>query len=178
MENIVFGLEPQNTEAFRLNTLATMSEKAAKELVGRNIHFTWRNKKEKSIQTLPGKIISYEAGKVEVFTHNIVFEDFEDEKNNKMILTIPIDEIEDYVIFDDYTKEFWNLIEVIECDEDEQPLKKIYKVDNIFGESVECIIDKLDSFCIDLSYKLSSGDVVRVGYPLYFIKNIELKKFN
>ena len=95
-----------------------------------------------------------------------------------MILTIPIDEIEDYVIFDDYTKEFWNLIEVIECDEDEQPLKKIYKVDNIFGESVECIIDKLDSFCIDLSYKLSSGDVVRVGYPLYFIKNIELKKFN
>lgn len=178
MEDIFFELEPQVTQVFDLCTSGIMTDEVAKGLVGRNIHFTWRNKKEKSIQTLPGKIISYEAGKVEVFTHNIVFEDFEDEKNNKMILTIPIDEIEDYVIFDDYTKEFWNLIEVIECDEDEQPLKKIYKVDNIFGESVDCIIDKLDSFCIDLSYKLSSEDVVRVEYPLYFIKNIELKKFN
>ena len=153
MEDIFFELEPQVTQVFDLCTSGIMTDEVAKGLVGRNIHFTWRNKKEKSIQTLPGKIISYEAGKVEVFTHNIVFEDFEDEKNNKMILTIPIDEIEDYVIFDDYTKEFWNLIEVIECDEDEQPLKKIYKVDNIFGESVDCIIDKLDSFCIDLSYK-------------------------
>ena len=92
-----------------------------------------------------------------------------------MVLTIPIDEIENYITFDDFTKEFWNLIEVIKCDED-QPLKKIYKVDNIFGESVECIIEMFDSFSMDITYKSSSGDLVRTEYPLYFIKSIELKE--
>ena len=128
MEDIFFELEPQVTQVFDLCTFGIMTDEVAKELVGRNIHFTWRNKKEKSIQTLPGKIISYEAGKVKVFTYNIIFGDSEDEENNKMVLTIPIDEIENYITFDDFTKEFWNLIEVIKCDDD-QPLKKIYKVD-------------------------------------------------
>ena len=175
MEDIFFELEPQVTQVFDLCTFGIMTDELAKELVGRNIHFTWRNKKEKSIQTLPGKIISYEAGKVKVFTYNIIFGDSEDEENNKMVLTIPIDEIENYITFDDFTKEFWNLIEVIKCDDD-QPLKKIYKVDNIFGESVECIIEMFDSFSMDITYKSSSGDLVRTEYPLYFIKSIELKE--
>jgi|GEM_PF-6570411 len=179
MEDLLVRLEPVDNRIFELKTREVLTDKDAKDLVDKNIHFTWWNKKEKSMMTLPGKVIGYEDGKLKIFTYSITFEDDSvDEEHNKMIEVIPIDEIEDYMTFDNYTKEFWNLTEIIECDGKDQPLKKIYKVENIFGESVDCIIEMFDSFSIAMTYKLSNGDVVRTGYPLYFVKSIEEKKFN
>lgn len=175
MADLLDELKPVKSKIFELSTIATLNEKDAIELINKNIHFTWWNKKEKSMETLPGKVIGYDNKRLKVFTYNITFDDDSvDEEHNKMIENIPIDEIKDYMIFENYTKEFWNLTEVVECDENERPLKKYYKVENIFGEILECIIELFDSFTIVLSYKSKDGKAIIVGYPLYFIKSIEL----
>lgn len=175
MEDVLDKLKPVESRVFELNTIETLKEEDVRNVLNRNIHFTWWNKKENSMETLPAKVISYDNGKLKVFTYSITFDDDSvDEEHNKMIVSIPLDEIEDYMIFDNYTKEFWNLTELIECDENDQPLKKIYKIENIFGESLECVIELFDSFTLALAYRLSDGKTVRVGYPLYFVKSIEL----
>ena len=99
MNDVFRRLEPAKYRTFILNTVPIIDESAAKNLVGRNIHFTWWNKKDKTMETLPGKVISYGNGKLKVFAYNIIFEEkSEDVPDNKMIRTIPIEEIEDYMI--------------------------------------------------------------------------------
>ena len=175
MEDVLDKLRPVESRIFELDTKEKLTEEDISNVLNKNIHFTWWNKNEKSMETLPGKVIGYENGKLKVFTYSITFDDDSiDEEHNKMIVSIPLEEIEDYIIFDNYTKEFWNLTEVIECDGNDQPLKKIYKIENIFSESLECVIELFDSFTLALAYRLSDGKTARVGYPLYFVKSIEL----
>ena len=172
MNELLEKLNNTESKAFELNTKETLDEETAKTLVNKNIHFTWHNKKERTIMTIPGKVLDYKNGYLKVFTTNIAFEDQSvDEKSNKMIENIALDEISNYMVFDNYTKEFYDLAENIEFDDNDQIILKPYKVTNIFNESIECIITTIDAFEMGLVYKYNN-DLVEIEYPTYFIKRI------
>lgn len=41
----------------KLNTIDKMTEDLGKSLIGDNIHFTWHNKEDNTIETIPAKIL-------------------------------------------------------------------------------------------------------------------------
>ncbi|MBR1377091.1 MAG: hypothetical protein IJ565_04705 [Bacilli bacterium] len=154
--------EIETTNAFILKTMDTITDEYAKTLVDKHIHFTWHNNSEHTIETIPGKVLSYGNNKLIIDTMDIFFDD-NDESDN-WIKEIDIKDITNVYAFDNYTKDCFKLLEDIETFND-----KIFKITNIFG-------DKIETKIIDENSPLSITIIVgndNYEYPLYFIKEIK-----
>ena len=150
---------------FLFKTKDKITKKESKELVGKHIHFTWYNKEDDVMETIPGLVLSEEDGVLKIYTMDIIFEDAKEEDNNRFIKDINYDELSNVLVFDNYTNEFWKLLDNID---DKDIINKEFEIKNIFGNT---ITTKIVDYNIPLSITILI-DKDEVIYPLYFIESI------
>ena len=97
----------------KLDTIEKLTEEIAKKLVGKHIHFTWHNKEDNTMETRPGKVLDYNNKMLKIDTLDIIYADTYKEVSNKLIKEINIDDLSDVLTFEEYTKEFWNILDSI-----------------------------------------------------------------
>lgn len=150
----------------KLDTIEQISDDLAKSLINKHIHFTWHNREDNTVETMPGKVIDYNNKMLEIDTLDIIYEDESSEESNKLIKKISIDDISEVLVFDKYTKEFWNILDSVS----EVDLKnKKFEVSDVFGNTfITRIIDN-DSLSITILCNDEPYD-----YPLYFIKSLKV----
>ena len=158
-------LKPIKDKDFFLDTIDIIDSEYANSLVGKHIHFTHHDTKDNTVITMPGKVLEYNDGKLKIFTNDIIFDDDTNDDNNKMIEFIDINDISNLFVFDNYTKEYWNLVDTIDNN-------RIYTITNIYGNSIEGIISDMDSNIITILYKDLLNNVNSIEYPLYLISDI------
>ena len=150
----------------RLDTIEQISDDFAKSLINKHIHFTLHNREDNTIETMPGKVIGYNNKMLEIDTLDIIYEDESSEESNKLIKKISIDDISEVLVFDKYTKEFWNILDSVS----EVDLKnKKFEVSDIFGNTFITRILYNDSISITILCDYEPYD-----YPLYFIKSLKI----
>ena len=72
----------------RLNTIDKMTDEFGKSLIGTHMHFTWHNKDDNTIETMPGKVLDCKDNKIIVDTMDIfMLDNNTSNDNNKMIRT-------------------------------------------------------------------------------------------
>ena len=146
-----------------------ISKKRAKDLVGKHIHFTWHNKEDDTIETIPGLVLDNNDGMLKIYTMDIVFENASINDNNRFIKDINYDELSNVFVFDKYKEEFWTLLDDLD---DKDIILKEFEITNVFGDSIET---KVLDYNIPLTFTLEiDGD--EVEYPLYFIESIKEKE--
>lgn len=150
---------------FLFKTKDKITKKESKELVGKHIHFTWYNKEDDVMETIPGLVLDNNDGLLSIYTMDIIFEDAKEEDNNRFIKDINYDELSNVLVFDNYTKEFWKLLDNID---DKDIINKEFEIKNIFGNT---ITTKIVDYNIPLSITILI-DKDEVIYPLYFIESI------
>jgi len=142
-----------------------ISKKEAKELVGKHIHFTWLNKEDDTIETIPGLVLENNDGMLKIYTMDIVFEDANEDDNSRFVKDINYDELSNVFVFDKYKNEFWTLLDSID---DKDIISKEFEIKNVFGETIKT---KVVDYNIPLSLTILLDDD-EVEYPLYFIESI------
>ena len=150
---------------FLFKTKDKISKKESKELVGKHIHFTWYNKEDDVMETIPGLVLDNNDGLLSIYTMDIIFDNATEEDNNRFIKDINYDELSNILVFDNYTKEFWKLLDNLD---DKDILNKEFDIKNIFGNT---ITTKIVDYNIPLSITILI-DKDEVVYPLYFIESI------
>ena len=78
----------------KLRTMDMMTDELANSLIGKHIHFTWHNKKDNTMETMPGKVLGYNDNKITIGTMDIIMLD--DEDKDGIIMTYDIDDITDF----------------------------------------------------------------------------------
>ena len=151
----------------KLDTIRTLTDDIAKTLINEHIHFTWHNKSDHTVSTMPGKVLDYKDGTLTIYTLDIIYKDISDELNdtNENVLDIDIDDIYDVYVFDTYTNNFWELLEPITESDINSTL---FKVEDIYGNSVVSKLLREDILSITIMLEGAPYD-----YPTYFIKSIE-----
>ena len=147
---------------FKLNTIDTIDEEFAKSLVGKHIHFTWHNRKEKAIETMPGLVKSYDKGILKVDIMDIFSLDIDDFKGHPY----KIKDITDVYVFNEYNKNYEKLRDI----DDEEINKELFEITNIFGNTIT-------SKVLDYDYPLYITILIDdkpYDYPIYFIKEIKI----
>ena len=150
---------------FLFKTKDKISKKESKELVGKHIHFTWYNKEDDVMETIPGLVLDNNDGLLSIYTMDIIFDNATEEDNNRFIKDINYDELSNILVFDNYTKEFWKLLDNLD---DKDIINKEFDIKNIFGDT---ITTKIVDYNIPLSISILI-DKDEVVYPLYFIESI------
>lgn len=171
MEGSIEILSYSNYEEFKFKSISNINDSFAKSLINKHIHFTWHDRKECTKTNLPGKVISYENGKLKIFTMDIIFDDNEvGEDGNCMIYDIELRDISDVFVFDNYNHIFLDLHEFIRDDFHESAA---YRITNIWNKSIECMIIDSDSISIRFICRNETNELINAEYPLYFISKIE-----
>ena len=147
----------------RLNTIEQLDEELAKTLIGKHIQFTLHNNKDKTFETMPGKVLYYHDGKIEIDTMDIIMLD-NNIIDNKMIKIFNIKDITDIFVFEKYNKNFYKLL-----DELREDLKnKVFQIITVFEDNITTEILDYDSLFITIKLNGKKYD-----YPLYFIKSLK-----
>ena len=143
-----------------------INKKRARELVGKHIHFTWHNKEDDTIETIPGLVLEDNDGVLKIYTMDIVFEDATADDDSRFVKDINYNELSNVFVFNKYTEEFWTLLDSID---DKDIISKEFEITNVFGKT---ITTKVVDYNIPLSLTLLI-DEDEVEYPLYFIESIK-----
>ena len=151
---------------FLFKTEDKINKKRAMELVGKHIHFTWHNKEDDTIETIPGLVLEDNDGMLKIYTMDIIFEDASSDDNTRFIKDIYYNELSNVFEFKKYTEKFWTLLDSIE---DKDIISKEFEIKNVFGKTIET---KVVDYNIPLSLTLLMDDD-EVEYPLYFIESIK-----
>lgn len=177
MINLEEKLKPlSTTNLLKLETIESINDDNAKSLLGKNIQFTWI--KDDTKTGMVGRVLGYFNNKLRIYTMNILNDEEDNLDNDKNIYIEYIDysNLRDIVIFEEYTKEFWELTDVIELTADEEIQKNIYEITTIFGDTIECIVDFYDSFTLTITVKNNQNKLEQIEYPLYFVGTIRKKE--
>ena len=150
----------------KLDTIEKLTEEIAKKLVGKHIHFTWHNREDDTRETMPGKVLDYNDKILKIDTLDIIYEDTCKEVSNELIKEINIDDLSDVLTFEEYTKEFWNILYSIT---EEDLKRKKFTISDVFGNTFTTRILDNDSLSITILCNDEPYD-----YPLYFIKNLKV----
>lgn len=153
---------------FLFKTSKKITDKEAKNLIGKHIHFTWYNKEDDVIETLPGMVLDYNEKILKIYTMDILFDNKDIDDSNRFVKNIRFDEISNIFIFDKYTKDFWKLLDNLD---DKNILNKDFKITNVFDQSIDT---KIINYNIPLSLTILI-DNKEIDYPLYFVKSINKK---
>lgn len=153
---------------FLFKTSKKITDKEAKNLIGKHIHFTWYNKEDDVIETLPGMVLDYNEKILKIYTMDILFDNKDIDDSNRFVKNIRFDEISNIFIFDKYTKDFWKLLDNLD---DKNILNKDFKITNVFDQSINT---KIINYNIPLSLTILV-DNKEIDYPLYFVKSINKK---
>lgn len=148
----------------KLDTIEKLTEEIAKKLVGKHIHFTWHNKEDNTMETMPGKVLDYNNKMLKIDTLDIIYADTYKEVSNKLIKEINIDDLSDVLTFEEYTKEFWNILDSITEEELEE---RNFEISDVFGNTFTTRILDNDSLSITILCDDEPYD-----YPLYFISGL------
>lgn len=153
----------------RLNTINVMTEEFARDLANKkvHIHFSCHNKEDNTIETMPGKVLNYQNGKITVDTMDIfMLDDTTSIKDNKLIRTFNIEDITDIFPFEDYeyNHDVLDMIDDIDESNYNKTFYDIYLLDAIVTTTI-ADIDAPLTLTMNLSGELCE-------YPLYFIKAI------
>lgn len=143
-----------------------ITKKKAKELVGKHIHFTWHNKEDDTIETIPGLVLEDNDGMLKIYTMDIVFDDSAVDDSNRFVKDISYDELSNVFEFEKYKDKFWTLLDNID---DKDIISKEFEIKNVFGKSIKT---KVVDYNIPLSLTIIVDDC-EVEYPLYFIDSIK-----
>lgn len=148
----------------KLNIIDKMTEELGKSLIGQHMHFTWHNKEDNTIETMPGKVLDCNDNKIIVDTMDIFMLDEDtSNENNKMIRTFNIDDITDIFPFEDneYNHDVLDMIKDIDESDYNKKFYDIY----LANATITTTIADMDvplTLTMNLSGKLCE-------YPLYFI---------
>lgn len=153
---------------FLFKTSEKITDKEAKNLIGKHIYFTWYNKEDDVIETLPGMVLDYNEKILKIYTMDILFDNKYIDDSNRFVKNIRFDEISNIFIFDKYTKDFWKLLDNLD---DKNILNKDFKITNVFDQSIDT---KIINYNIPLSLTILV-DNKEIDYPLYFVKSINKK---
>lgn len=148
----------------RLNTRDKMTEKLGKSLIGRHMHFTWHNREDNTIETMPGKVLDCKDNKIIVDTMDIfMLDDNTSKENNKMIKTFNIDDITDIFPFeeDEYNPNVLDMVKDIDESDYDKTRYDIYLADATITTTIADIDTPL-TLTMNLSGELCE-------YPLYFV---------
>ena len=150
----------------KIDTIDKLPSDYAKTLIGKHIHFTWHNTFDNTNETMPGKVLDYQNGKIKIDTMDIIMLDDCDKESN-MTKVFDIEDISDIFVFEKYTKEFYKLLDNI----NEHDLNtKEFEITTVFGDSIKSrILNYSDSLFITIVL-----DDERYDYPLYFIESIKM----
>ena len=148
----------------KLDTIEQISGNFAKSLVNKHIHFTCHNREDNTIETMPGKVLNYNNRILEIDAMDIMYDDQSNSESNRLIKKISIDDISDVLVFDKYTKEFWNILDSI----DEELKSKRFEISDVFGNTFITKILDNDSLSITILCDDEPYD-----YPLYFISGLK-----
>ena len=151
-----------------LNTIDKMTEELVKKFIGRHMHFIWHNKEDNTIETMPGKILNYQNGRITVDTMDIfMLDDTTSIKDNKLVRTFNIEDITDIFPFEDYeyNHDVLSMIDDIDESNYNKTFYDIYLLDAIVTTTI-ADIDAPLTLTMNLSGELCE-------YPLYFIKKIK-----
>ena len=153
----------------KLNTINVMTEEFARDLANKkvHIHFLWHNKEDNTIETMPGKVLNYQNGKITVDTMDIfMLDDTTSIKDNKLVRTFNIEDITDIFPFEDYeyNHDVLDMIDDIDESNYNKTFYDIYLLDAIVTTTI-ADIDAPLTLTMNLSGELCE-------YPLYFIKAI------
>ena len=148
----------------RLNTIDKMTEELGKSIIGKHMHFTWHNKEDNTIETMPGKVLDCKNGKITVDTMDIfMLDDETSNENNKMIRIFDINDITDIFPFEDdeYNPNFLDMIKDIDESDYNKTCYDIYLGDATITATIADIDTPL-TLTMNLSGELCE-------YPLYFV---------
>ena len=153
----------------KLNTINMMTEEFARDLASKkaHIHFSWHNKEDSTVESMPGTVLKYQNGKITVDTMDIfMLDDTISIKDNKLVRTFNIGDITDIFTFEDYEYNH-NVLDMID-DIDESNYNKTFYDIYLLNAIVTTTIADIDA-PLTLTMNLS-GELCE--YPLYFIKAI------
>lgn len=150
----------------RLNTIDKMTEEFGKSLIEKHMHFTWHNREDNTIETMPGKVLDCKDNKIIVDTMDIFMLDDDTSNDNKMIRTFNIDDITDIFPFeeDEYNPDVLDMVKDIDESDYNKTRYDIYLGDATITTTI-ADIDAPLTLTMDLSGELCE-------YPLYFVYGI------
>ncbi len=149
----------------KLRTMDMMTDELANSLIGKHIHFTWHNKKDNTMETMPGKVLGYNDNKITIGTMDIIMLD--DEDKDGIIMTYDIDDITDIFPFEDneYNQNFLYLLDDVKEEDLNKTRYNIEFFDNTVITTNIIEVDMPLSITFGISNDISE-------FPLYFIKSI------
>lgn len=148
----------------KLNIIDKMTEELGKSLIGQHMHFTWHNKEDNTIETMPGKVLDCNDNKIIIDTMDIFMLDEDtSNENNKMIRTFNTDDITDIFPFeeDEYNPDVLDMVKDIDEADYNKTRYDIYLADATITTTIEDIDTPL-TLTMNLSGELCE-------YPLYFV---------
>lgn len=149
----------------KLITIDIMTDELANSLIGKHIHFTWHNKKNNTVETMPGKVLDYKDNKITIGTMDIIMLD--DEDKDGIVMTYDINDITDIFKFEDneYNHDFLHLLDDVK---EEDLNKTIYNI-----ELFDNTIITTNIIEVDMPLSIAFGSLDNISeFPLYFIKSI------
>ena len=152
----------------KLDTIDLLTEELGKSLIDEHIYYTWHNKEDNTIETLPGKVLDCKDGKISIDTLDIFMLDNDTSlENNKMIKTYNIEDITDIYPFkeDEYNHDVLDMIKDIDETDYNNTLFDI----SYGNDSIKAIIVDINA---PLSITLNISNEI-YEYPLYLIKSIK-----
>ena len=149
----------------KLRTMDMMTDELANSLIGKHIHFTWHNKKDNTVETMPGKVIDYKDNKITIGTMDIIMLDNEDKDG--IVMTYDINDITDIFKFEDneYNHDFLHLLDNVKEEDLNKTRYNIEFFDNTVITTNIIEVDMPLSITFGISNDISE-------FPLYFIKSI------
>lgn len=147
----------------KLNTIDEMTEELALSLIDKHIHFTYHDRNDNTIHTMPGTVLDYENGKIKIDTMDITYDDWD----NSLVRVFNLEDITDIFPFSDkmYNHNFLELFEDLEFEDLNKTKYKIQVFDDIF---ITTTIKDVENFPLSILISIDGKDC---EIPVYFIKS-------
>lgn len=166
------------SDKFFIKPVSSMSKEYAKTIIDKHIHFEWKHKEEGVDdiikESMSGKVLSCQNNELKIYTRYefMLEEDLNDPndlKDNDFIKNIPFGEITNIIEFNDYRKEFWEMLP-------EDYSGNTYEITNINNRKLTTLIYDFDGINIYFYFRYQDKGIIvteRKSYPLYLLKEIK-----
>lgn len=133
------------------------------DLIGKEIFFTYHNRAKHIIERMPGRVVKFYDGIVEIDDRNIYYED---------TIEVPprdfdLDDVTDVILIDNYNKDFMMLLDDYK---DEDIVGKKFTVTFVDGTICDAVV--VDDDSLPALITLNINDEV-FEYPFCLIKEIK-----